>query len=58
MKKIITCVGTRPNFIKITQLHKYFAKYPSIQHKILHTGQHFDQNMKIPALTGQKLDKI
>ncbi|MBT32926.1 MAG: UDP-N-acetylglucosamine 2-epimerase (non-hydrolyzing) [Thalassobius sp.] len=45
MKKIITCVGTRPNFIKITQLHKYFAKYPSIQHKILHTGQHFDQNM-------------
>ncbi|MEN7549604.1 UDP-N-acetylglucosamine 2-epimerase (non-hydrolyzing) [Rapidithrix thailandica] len=45
MKKIITCVGTRPNFIKVTQLHKYFAKYPFIQHKILHTGQHFDQNM-------------
>ncbi len=44
MKKVITCVGTRPNFIKITQLDKFFKK-AKIEHKILHTGQHFDPSM-------------
>ncbi len=45
MKKVLTCVGTRPNLIKITQLDKYFAAYSEIEHKLLHTGQHFDYNM-------------
>lgn len=45
MKKVLTCVGTRPNLIKITQLDKYFAAYPHIAHKLVHTGQHFDYNM-------------
>lgn len=45
MKKILTCVGTRPNFIKITQFQKYFDKYPLIEHNLLHTGQHFDDTM-------------
>lgn len=44
MKKVLTCVGTRPNFIKITRLGKLFAN-TTIEHKILHTGQHFDANM-------------
>ncbi len=44
-KKVLTCVGTRPNLIKITQLHRCFEAYPSIEHKLLHTGQHFDYNM-------------
>lgn len=45
MKKVLTCVGTRPNFIKITQLEKHFSKYSSVKYKLLHTGQHFDDNM-------------
>lgn len=44
-KKVLTCVGTRPNLIKITQLHRCFEAYPFIEHKLLHTGQHFDYNM-------------
>lgn len=44
-KTILTVVGTRPNFIKITQLDKAFSKYPQIKHVLVHTGQHFDDNM-------------
>ncbi len=44
-KKILTCVGTRPNFIKITRLGKLFAGHNDIEFKVLHTGQHFDANM-------------
>ena len=44
MKKVLTVVGTRPNFIKITQFHKAFASC-DIEHVMVHTGQHFDKNM-------------
>ena len=46
MKKVISLVGARPNFIKIAPLHKAFRSlHPEIDHKICHTGQHFDENM-------------
>lgn len=46
LKKIIVVVGTRPNFIKITQLEKEFAKYPDrFNYQLVHTGQHFDKKM-------------
>ncbi len=45
-KKIIIIVGTRPNFIKITQFDKELAKYGSkFNYKLVHTGQHYDYNM-------------
>jgi UDP-N-acetylglucosamine 2-epimerase (non-hydrolysing) len=45
-KKILTVVGTRPNFIKITQLDKELEKYGRyFKHILVHTGQHFDKNM-------------
>jgi UDP-N-acetylglucosamine 2-epimerase len=44
-KCILTCVGTRPNFIKITRLGKLFAHQNNIEFKVLHMGQHFDLNM-------------
>lgn len=45
MKRITICVGTRPNFIKITQFERCLMKYPMIQMQLVHTGQHYDQNM-------------
>ncbi|MCB0662856.1 MAG: UDP-N-acetylglucosamine 2-epimerase (non-hydrolyzing) [Saprospiraceae bacterium] len=46
MKKIVIVVGTRPNFIKITQFEKEFNKYPGqFDYKLIHTGQHYDDNM-------------
>ncbi len=44
MKKILVIVGTRPNFIKVTQFKKMAAKY-NFEVKIAHTGQHFDDKM-------------
>jgi UDP-N-acetylglucosamine 2-epimerase (non-hydrolysing) len=42
---ILLIVGTRPNFIKITQFPKVIERYPELNLKILHTGQHHDENM-------------
>lgn len=45
-KKILTVVGTRPNFIKITQFEKAFKAYSdSLAYYLVHTGQHFDEVM-------------
>lgn len=46
MKKIISVVGARPNFMKVAPIHKAFQKYPDkVQHLICHTGQHYDEKM-------------
>lgn len=46
MKKIISVVGARPNFMKIAPLHRAFLKYSdSVKHLICHTGQHYDEKM-------------
>ncbi len=46
MKNVFILVGTRPNFIKITQFEKAMAAYSDqINYKLIHTGQHFDKNM-------------
>lgn len=46
MKKIFILIGTRPNFIKVTQFKNVVAKlYPSITISIIHTGQHYDEKM-------------
>ena len=42
---LLLIVGTRPNFIKITQFPRVVRQYPDINLKILHTGQHQDENM-------------
>ncbi|WP_204343882.1 non-hydrolyzing UDP-N-acetylglucosamine 2-epimerase [Psychroserpens algicola] len=47
MKKLLIVVGTRPNYIKITQFKTIAAKqFPNqFDIKIVHTGQHFDASM-------------
>jgi UDP-N-acetylglucosamine 2-epimerase (non-hydrolysing) len=44
-KNLLVVIGTRPNFIKVTRFKKIAADYPEITLKIVHTGQHFDNNM-------------
>lgn len=43
--KIITVVGARPQFIKEAAFTEALKRYPEIKKLMIHTGQHFDQNM-------------
>lgn len=45
MIKIVTIIGARPQFIKAAALSKEFKQHSQIQEIIIHTGQHFDENM-------------
>jgi len=46
VKKVISVVGARPNFMKIAPIHFEFLKYKDgINHLICHTGQHYDEKM-------------
>lgn len=43
--KIISVVGARPNFMKVSALHRVFSQNKDIQSIIVHTGQHYDKKM-------------
>ena len=43
--KIINVVGARPNLMKIAALMNAYAKCDSIEPLLVHTGQHYDENM-------------
>lgn len=43
--KIITVIGARPQFVKAGALSRVFAETDLIEEILVHTGQHFDENM-------------
>lgn len=46
MKKIISVVGARPNFMKIAPIHRKMESIQDIvEHNIVHTGQHYTPGM-------------
>jgi UDP-GlcNAc3NAcA epimerase len=45
MIKVLTIIGARPQFIKAAVMSRFFRKIENIREVLVHTGQHFDQNM-------------
>lgn len=45
MTRIVTIVGARPQFIKAAALSRRLAGFPGLEEAIIHTGQHYDDNM-------------
>jgi UDP-GlcNAc3NAcA epimerase len=45
MKKILTVLGARPQFIKASVVSHAFKGSGQLKEVLVHTGQHFDANM-------------
>jgi UDP-GlcNAc3NAcA epimerase len=45
MKKVVTVIGARPQFVKAAVLSRIIKEHNTIEEVIIHTGQHFDTNM-------------
>ncbi|MDN5201641.1 UDP-N-acetylglucosamine 2-epimerase (non-hydrolyzing) [Fulvivirgaceae bacterium BMA10] len=43
--KLITIIGARPQFIKAAAVSREISKHEDLTEIIVHTGQHFDENM-------------
>lgn len=54
--KIVSIVGTRPQFLKLAPLANKF-KTSSIEHIIVHSGQHYDENMFNNIFTSLNMDQ-
>jgi UDP-N-acetylglucosamine 2-epimerase (non-hydrolysing) len=44
-RSYVVIVGARPNFVKVAPLFKRLSQYPDLSLSLVHTGQHFDNNL-------------
>ena len=54
--KIVTVIGARPQFIKAASLSREIKNHKNINEVIIHTGQHFDENMSKIFFDEMKID--
>jgi UDP-N-acetylglucosamine 2-epimerase (non-hydrolysing) len=45
MPKICLLVGTRPNFVKVTQFKKELEKFPNLALTLIHSNQHYSDSV-------------
>jgi UDP-N-acetylglucosamine 2-epimerase (non-hydrolysing) len=45
VRRIISIVGARPNFMKLAPLVRALQKRSTVHHVVVHTGQHYDAEM-------------
>jgi UDP-N-acetylglucosamine 2-epimerase (non-hydrolysing) len=43
MIRLLSVVGARPNFMKIAPIVSELTKFPDFEHRLVHTGQHYDE---------------
>src|SRR5262245_53530635 len=43
--RIISVVGARPQFVKLAVMCRALAQHTDVEHRIIHTGQHYDDAM-------------
>jgi len=43
--RIVSIVGARPQFIKLAPISRSMAETKAVEHRVIHTGQHYDDAM-------------
>jgi len=57
VKKIILVAGARPNFMKIAPILRSIENHQALNAVLVHTGQHYDDNMSKAFFTGLGIKK-
>jgi len=55
--KILTVVGARPQFIKAAVISREILNHSDVSEVVIHTGQHFDENMSEVFFEQMKISK-
>jgi UDP-N-acetylglucosamine 2-epimerase (non-hydrolysing) len=55
--RIASMVGARPNFMKIAPIVDEINRIPGIEHRLIHSGQHYDEQMSESIFRDLKMPK-